>query len=280
MCESSRAKPSIRAVVAFACAFPLVIVSAPLPPQSAEEKAELRKAQKAGMCGTTITELNRNEVPQRVPDPLRSSIPGDAPSCPQGQTSPPIQGPPAPSGLVSAQQLANPLTSEDKKLLDRIQSNFREGKRDQALEDLAVAQRRPSTEPYAAGILGAQYLREGNVERAIPELEKAARMLPGSSEIHANLGYALLVARRYARAESEEQQALTLNPNSSRASYLMGLVLLNENVRLEEAVHDLQAAEEDVPAARLALANYYAKTGDQKAAEQEREQYNRATRPK
>src|SRR5581483_7041373 len=115
----------------------------------------------------------------------------------------------------------------------------------QALED-------PSAAPYAHAILGTEYLKEGQPRAAIPELEHAAGVLPMAG-IHSNLGYALCLTGQEKRGEHEFEEALRIDGNSAQARFLMGILLLNQKSRDQEARYNLNLAQDRVHSAHLAL---------------------------
>jgi Flp pilus assembly protein TadD len=71
-------------------------------------------------------------------------------------------------------------------------------------------------------------LRAGDNARAIPALEKLAKLEPGVAEIHANLGAAYYFSGRYGEAAREYRQALKLKPSLSNAHYLLGASLAQD----------------------------------------------------
>lgn len=155
---------------------------------------------------------------------------------------------------VSVFQLENPLTKRGKKLLESAQTDLRTGKTLEAMDILKIALDDPSTAPYAHGILGTEYLKAGNTDSAIEDLREACRIMPGYAVFHSNLAAALLLGHRAQDAEREARQALRLNSSSPQAHYLLGLSLLEQGVRREEALDQLRMAEQTVPSARQVLA--------------------------
>ena len=121
--------------------------------------------------------------------------------------------------------------------------------------------------------LGAQYLQLTQVEAGISALEEAARLMPEEALIHTNLSYAYHLSSRWDRAETEVRKALQLDRNYMRAHYVLGQLLLLRGVNLEEAVENLKVAREEIPRARIVLANYYLRNAQEAAAEQELRAY-------
>jgi len=182
----------------------------------------------------------------------------------------PEEAAPAPTtrDAVSVAQLQHPLSRKGRRLLDKVESYLRHGQLAKAHEELTLAIREPSAEPYAHAILGAQYLRAGQAGSAVTELESAAGVLPIAS-IHSNLGYALCLTGQGKRGRQELEEALRLDGGSPEARFLMGVLLLNQKSKDHEAEYDLKIAQEKVRAAHLALAINDMRNGEMEAAQQE-----------
>lgn len=173
---------------------------------------------------------------------------------------------------VSVQQLSHPLSRKGRRLLAKIESYLRLGQRARAKEQLAQAINEPSAAPYAHAILGTEYLRDGQAQAAVPELEDAASVLPIAG-IHSNLGFALCLTGQGKRGEQELQEALRLDGDLPNARFLMGVLLLNHKSRDREAQYDLKIAQAHVRSAHLALAVCYLRRGDMEAAQQQMRAY-------
>jgi Tfp pilus assembly protein PilF len=169
-------------------------------------------------------------------------------------------------------QLSHPLTGKDRRLLQKIESYFKVGQRAKAKEQLANALKKPATAPYAHAIVGTEYLKEGQPRAAVPELEDAARVL-SSAGIHSNLGYALCMTGQPKRGEQELEEALRLDGNSLKARLLMGILLLNQTSREQDAHYNLSLAQKSVRSAHLALAVYHLRRGEKDAAEEQVHEY-------
>jgi tetratricopeptide (TPR) repeat protein len=164
-----------------------------------------------------------------------------------------------PSGLVSAAQLQNPLSKSGRKLLERAQADLKAGKTVEALRELKNALEDPSAAAYAHGILGSEDLKAGQVDAAIDELGEAARLMPGYQVFRSNLADAFLVNHQFQDAEREARQALRLDWASVQAHYILGMALLGQNTRIDEALDHLRAVEGTLACARDALATYQAR---------------------
>jgi len=65
------------------------------------------------------------------------------------------------------------------------------------MQELRDAISDPAAMPYAISMLGVEYLKDGQVDTVLGELEQAIPLLP-RPEIHSNLAYAL-----YLKGETE-----------------------------------------------------------------------------
>jgi tetratricopeptide (TPR) repeat protein len=81
------------------------------------------------------------------------------------------------------------------------------------------------SELQQAASLGERALREGRYEEAIPYLEKAAKLSPGTAELHADLALAYYSVRRSDDAVRESREALRLNGRLARVRDILGLSL-------------------------------------------------------
>lgn len=182
---------------------------------------------------------------------------------------PPQPGvPPAGGDTVSVQQLRHPLSRKARGLLNKAESLLKHGQRDKGKQQLAEAIKEPSAAPYAHAMLGTEYLRDGQAQAAIPELETAARSLPSAS-VHSNLGFALCLTGDIQRGQQEFQQALSLDGNSAKARFLLGIVLLNEKSTEGEALYDLNLAQQQIRTAHLAMAVAEMRRGDMDAGQRQ-----------
>ncbi len=193
----------------------------------------------------------------------------DVPYAPQ---APQAGVPPAGGDTVSVQQLRHPLSRKARGLLNKAESLLRHGQRDKGKQELAEAIKEPSAAPYAHAMLGTEYLRDGQAHQAIPELETAARSLPFAG-VHSNLGFAFCLTGDIQRGRQEFQQALSLDGNSVKARFLLGIVLLNEKSREGEALYELNLAQKQIRTAHLAMAIAELRRGDMDAGQRQVRKY-------
>lgn len=191
------------------------------------------------------------------------------------QTQPGV--PPAGGDTVSVQQLRHPLSRKARGLLNKAEALLTHGQRDKGKQQLAEAIKEPSAAPYAHAMLGTEYLRDGQAHAAIPELETAARSLPIAS-VHSNLGFALCMTGDIQRGQEEFQRALSLDGNSAKARFLLGIVLLNEKSTEGEALYDLNLAQKQIRTAHLAMAVAEMRRGDMDAGERQLRKFLGSTR--
>jgi tetratricopeptide (TPR) repeat protein len=168
--------------------------------------------------------------------------------------------------VVSVEELRHPISRKGQRLLEDAQKELSKGSPSKAIDKLQKAAAEPSASGYARGLLGTVYLRMGKLKEAVTELQEAVRIRPWLSALHTNLGNALCHMGQCARGEREIHEALRIDKDSPQARFLMGVILLDQTSRRDEARAYLESASGQVRAARLALAVSYARTG-QKAEE-------------
>ncbi len=175
----------------------------------------------------------------------------------------------APGGTVSVRQLQHPPSAKSIRSFDAAQKASARGDYIKAIEILRGALRDPSAMPYARMNIGVAYLRAGQAEAAVPELEQAARLLPEDAVARTNLAYSLLLAKRFDEAEPECRQALLLDRNSAKARWVLASILLAQGAHDEEAIENLRLASRELPKAKVALARFYERKGETAAAARE-----------
>jgi rhomboid protease GluP len=74
----------------------------------------------------------------------------------------------------------------------------------------------------------SQLLRQGKVDEAIPELQRALQHEPNNIEIHWYLAHAYMMKSQHSQAESELQRILALDHNNNAARYNLGMVYINQ----------------------------------------------------
>jgi tetratricopeptide (TPR) repeat protein len=92
---------------------------------------------------------------------------------------------------------------------------------------LELRQQRPHSFPIDES-LGLIYVSQAKYAEALPFLQSAARLQPGSDVAHANLGAALYNLHRNDEALKEFEQAARLNPKSAIAQQSLGELYLDK----------------------------------------------------
>lgn len=175
----------------------------------------------------------------------------------------------APAGTVSVRELQHPLSAKSKRRFAAAQKASEKGEYLKAVEILRGALTDPAAEPFARMNIGVAYVRAGQAGPAVPELTEAVRLMPDDAVARTNLAYALLLTRHVDEAEEEARRALRIDKNNSKARWVLGSILLAKGTRVEEGVEDLRFASRDIPKARVALAQFYEKTGHRDLAVRE-----------
>ena len=90
-------------------------------------------------------------------------------------------------------------------------------------------------------LLGAQYLRQGQAIKAVPEIARAVEMNPALPGVHALYGRALRQNHDNAGAMAQYRAELDRNPNDFESNLWLGLLLLESN-QLDVAFEHLKRA--------------------------------------
>ncbi|MEO8597742.1 MAG: tetratricopeptide repeat protein [Candidatus Solibacter sp.] len=92
-----------------------------------------------------------------------------------------------------------------------------------------IDKHRPALAAWYTG-LGEAYRASGDLVKAIPRFEEAARRAPASQIVQLQLGNALMEAGEWAKAEAAFRKAKTLKPNDPSAWGLLGWTLWQQNL--------------------------------------------------
>lgn len=125
----------------------------------------------------------------------------------------------------------------------------------------------PQQTPDAYSWLGILLDESGQWASGEPQHRKALEAAPGSDPLHNNLGYNLLMQKKYADAAAEFEQALKLNPGSEIARNNLGTALAAQNAS-KQAVASFQTAT-DPATAHSNLAAVLIENGNYPEARQE-----------
>jgi hypothetical protein len=173
------------------------------------------------------------------------------------------------TGTVSVRQLRHPLSAKAKRMFIEAQKASAAGEYLKEIQILRGALSDASAEPYARMNIGAAYVRAGRAGLAVPELQEAVRLMPENTAPRTNLAYALLLTGGIDAAEQEGRRAMRIDRNNSKTRWVMGSILLAKGSSLEEGVEDLRFASRELPKARIALAQFYERSGQKEAAVRE-----------
>jgi predicted Zn-dependent protease len=184
------------------------------------------------------------------------------------------QGDQSGAGVVSVEELRNPLTGKSLRAIVTAQEHLKAGQRERGIEELRQALSDPVAMPYAISMLAVEHLKAGQLDAAFRELEQAVHQLPGRPEIHSNLAYALWLKGQTERGLLEVHKALQLDGGRPKTRMVLGMLLLQQGSHDAEAVKNLQQAAEEIPGAHLVLAKHYDRAGKAPEADSERRAYN------
>lgn len=130
--------------------------------------------------------------------------------------------------------------------------------------------------PLALNELGAQYLKLGQLEKAVETLRSAVAMAAEDHQPRLNYGIALLNQRRFSEAETQFRESIRLSPSSVTSHMYLGITLVNLK-NYTEAELALQKAVSfggtKVGRAHYYLGGLYWRAGKFKEAADELERY-------
>ena len=147
------------------------------------------------------------------------------------------------------------------------QANLKEG-----VGELAglIERYRPARVEYYVALAQA-YRAAGDLERAIPAWQEAARRAPGSAIIAMQFGDALMAAGQVGKAEAVLRRAAAQAPSDAAAWALLGTVLRQEGKRVEAGAALAKASKLDpeLPVAHNEMGALLVGAGDLAGAERE-----------
>lgn len=183
--------------------------------------------------------------------------------------------PPTTPGVVAA----DVPPKEAIELYNKALNSVKEGKRDDAIEQLKAAIKIHPTFVAALNGLGVQYLKLGKYQLAYGAFSSALKLSPDSFILHLNCGMALYSLGRFSEAELELRAALLTNEASGVAHLYRARALIGLN-QLDEAAKDLKRAieigGEDIKTAHRYLAGIYMENGEAAEAVKQLELYLKA----
>jgi Tfp pilus assembly protein PilF len=170
-------------------------------------------------------------------------------------------------GTVSVAELRNGPPKTELSLMQQAQRFANAGDHSSAIQVLKRGLADESSMPHVRGLLAVEYLKTGNMRAAIPELKLAIEAAPSVAANYSNLGYALCRIGDTEHAETQVREAIRLDRKLWKSHFLLGLILLNRGD--PEARDELLLAQNELSAARLALAVYHVRYGQTEEAERQ-----------
>lgn len=154
---------------------------------------------------------------------------------------------------------------------------YRQGKYDNALENLVTALRKEPNDPEIHFNLGATLNKLGRVNDAIEAYQRALELSPHYDEAHNNLGRIYLNKGELELAETHFKDALQTNPRNYNAHNNYGIIFIRRKMYEEAEKHFLEAIgiNPDYTEAYVNLGYLYTSTG---RVEQARAAFNNALR--
>jgi len=146
----------------------------------------------------------------------------------------------------------------------RAELHRRDGNYGDAIVDMAEAMRRDSVNERYHHILADMYMESAKSQFALGTMERAALLFPDSIATWLKMAELNLIVRQYDRASTALQRALTLNPRSTQALHLLG-IMYREQDNVERAVQTYQTIVEldsEDAEAWIALGNLLDLKGD------------------
>jgi tetratricopeptide (TPR) repeat protein len=110
-------------------------------------------------------------------------------------------------------------------------------------------------------------LKTGHLRAAGAQLKLAVELAPSIEVNLANLGLALCTIGDLEGGERAVREAIKLDRNVPKSHYLLGLILMDRGA--PEASEELTMAQNEVNAARLALAVYHEHRGEMDEAQRQ-----------
>lgn len=101
------------------------------------------------------------------------------------------------------------------------------GESKKAVEHLSGAVAAHSNFPQALSELGLQYIKIGQVDKAVESLQSALKLAPDDTPTRLNYGFALLNQKKFIEAETQLRQVLAKNNALPTAHMYLGMALIS-----------------------------------------------------
>lgn len=154
---------------------------------------------------------------------------------------------------VSVHQLGHRLPADARPHLARSLAALHRGETAVAITHLESVVARDPDNAEARNDLGVLYLKQGVSDKAVEQLKQAARLRESSADAHRALSAAQLETGDTRSAEAAARRSLSLEPDSLRSRYLLGLALTARREHTAETAQHLRAASTRFPECRLRL---------------------------
>lgn len=125
-------------------------------------------------------------------------------------------------------------------------SALQDGRLEDALAELAAAERERPDDPLVHNFRGIVLARLGQNDEAASEYHQAIRLNPRMADAYRNLGFLMWTGRQFQSAREALRRAVELSPDDSFAHYYLGRVLLDEQ-NYAPAIHELDASHVPLP---------------------------------
>ncbi len=177
-----------------------------------------------------------------------------------------------PTGTVSLAQLQHKVPKQARKLFEKAAKATKKGDNDEAIRCLKEALEIDPEYMEAHVNLAARLMHKNQVDEAVPHLERAIELDPAAAPAYLNLGIAYMYQGKAGDAERAAREAVKLDPVTPTNRYVLGVALaaLNQD---EEAMRFLRAVENEVPRARITIAQIHAQRGNVSDAADELRKY-------
>jgi tetratricopeptide (TPR) repeat protein len=149
----------------------------------------------------------------------------------------------------------------------RAQIHRDSGNYGDAIVDMAEAMRRDSVNEQYHHILADLYMESAKSQYAIGTMERSAMLFPDSIRTWIKMAELNLIVRKYDRAAAALKEAMTLDPQSTDALHLLG-IMYREQDNTERAIQTYQTIVEldsEDAEAWIALGNLFDIQGDSRA---------------
>jgi tetratricopeptide (TPR) repeat protein len=162
-------------------------------------------------------------------------------SCSAEKRDDAVDGPVTPLSKINEAIQSDPNNPENyvrRAELHRDSSNYGD-----AILDMAQAMKLDSVNERYHHLLADIYLRSARSQYAIGTLERAAMLFPDSLNTLLKLAEVYLIVKQYDKASAYMRQALTLDPQNTKALHLLGL-MYQEQGNAERAIQTYQTITE------------------------------------